>query len=463
MSLDRSISRRDFLRAAAAVGASIVAAACAPQATPAPQSQPTSASGQATEPTAAAAPAPAEATTISYWHIWGGDRVDQLQQVLDQFMVENPAIKVEPLLLPNPGYADKIITALAGDAPDLTMVYTDEFAPSARRNALLAVDERMDKDGLSQDVWYPGVWAMSQWQGKTFGLPFVGNFLQMLYWNTDDLEAAGLDAEKGPETWAELTELASKLTETNDDGTIKRLGYQPMGMGDWVQAAYHNGLNLLGDGTPETIAINDAKSVEALQAVVEWYDVQGGYDAVGAALTGWGNQQLGNPMIAGVTSCIRSGVFTVNVINQQKPDLPYRIGKVPYGPQGEFVDLIEAAWCNCIPAKAKHPDQAWELAKYLSAGDGHLKFMVDMQSRPAMVKEYNEAPYDEAARAGNPYWDIVLEILNGKQVSYPVSDKLTPYVKLMTEAFDSVMLQQRTPEEAANWAQEEVVKAFQEA
>jgi ABC-type glycerol-3-phosphate transport system substrate-binding protein len=98
----------------------------------------------------------------------------------------------------------------------------------------------------------------------------------------------------------------------------------------------------------------------------------------------------------------------------------------------------------------------------MSAEEGHLKFMVELQSRPAMVKAFNVAPHDAVARQGNPYWDIVLEVLEGQQASWPVSDKMIAAQAITTETFESVMLGQRTPEEGVAWAQEEVVKIFSE-
>jgi ABC-type glycerol-3-phosphate transport system substrate-binding protein len=489
MSVQSKLNRRDFLKLAGLGAAGAALAACAPSAPPPAPTAPPAAAPKAAEPTKApeptkaaeptkapAAPAPTatpavtavpaakDAVPISYWHIWGGVRVDQLQSVLNDFMIANPKIKVEPLLLPNPGYADKILTGLAADPPDLTMIYTDEFAPSAKRNALKPVDDLMKTSQLSQDIWLPGVYNMSVWQGKTYGLPFVGNFLQMVYWNKDDLKGAGMDPEKGPATWTEMLDLAKKLTKVDASGKkVERLGYVPGGSGEWSGGAYRNAGGFLGDGTPEKVAINSDASIEALQFTVDLYKAMGGWDAVGATTTGWGNQQLGNPMIAGVASAILSNVFTVNIINQQKPTLPYKIGKVHKSPKGEYLDIITASWSNAIPAKAKRTNEAWELAKYLSAGEGHRKFMVDLQARPAMVKKYNEAPYDAAARKSNPYWDIVLEILNGKQVAYPVSDKLGAASKVITEAFESVMLDKRSVKDGAAFAQAEVVKLFKES
>ena len=452
MTVKNRLSRRDFLRLASVGVAGATLAACA---VPAPPSAPAAVQESAAPP----AKAP---VVLSYWHIWGGARVEQLQTVFDAFTEEHPDITVEPLLLPNPGYADKIITGLAGDPPDLTMIYTDEFAPSAKRSALMAIDDFMADAGLTSDLWYPGIWNMTQWDGKTYGIPFVGNFLAMTYWNTDDYTNAGLDPEKGATTWAEQIEVASELTTFDADGNVEHLGYVPAGVGEWMHGTYRNGGNWYGDGTPDNVTIDQPDSVAALQYAADLYESMGGWDAVGSATDVWGNQQLGNPMIAGVASSILSGVFTVNVINQSKPDLNYKIGKVPHGPNGDHLDLIQACWNNCIPAQAKQPEAAWELAKYLSAGDGHLKFMVEIQGRPAMVKSYNEAPYDAAAREQNPYWNEVLEILSGTQASFPVSDKLGAAQRTTGEAFESVLLGQRTVEEGAAWAQAEVVAIFAE-
>jgi hypothetical protein len=72
------------------------------------------------------------------------------------------------------------------------------------------------------------------------------------------------------------------------------------------------------------------------------------------------------------------------------------------------------------------------------------------------------APYDSAARKTNPYWDEVLEILNGRHVSFPVSDRLGAARNLLNEAFESVMLKKRSPADGVSWAQRELVKIFKE-
>ncbi len=97
------------------------------------------------------------------------------------------------------------------------------------------------------------------------------------------------------------------------------MGYVPGGSGEWIGGAYRNGHEPYGDGSTDSIAIDHPRSLEALERTVRLYEAMGGWDAVGAATEYWGNQQLGNPMIAGVASIIQSGVFTVNIINETAP------------------------------------------------------------------------------------------------------------------------------------------------
>ncbi len=56
-------------------------------------------------------------------------------------------------------------------------------------------------------------------------------------------------------------------------------------------------------------------------------------------------------------------------------------------------------------------------------GDGHLKFMVELQARPAMIKEYNQALYDAKVSESNPYWDIVLGRSNAHTLAIRFTDK----------------------------------------
>ena len=125
----------------------------------------------------------------------------------------------------------------------------------------------------------------------------------------------------------------SELSTFDDDGHLDHMGFVPGGWGEWMMGTYRNGHDWYGDAMPDNIAIDHPLSREAMEHVVDIYARGGGWDSVGGALEGWGNQQLGNPMIAGVASSIRSGIFTVNVINSTAPGLTIQARQVPPWPQ----------------------------------------------------------------------------------------------------------------------------------
>lgn len=431
--------------------------------TAAPEAKATSAPGgpsAASSPTAAtgaisAAPAKpaAGAVSVSYWHIWGGVRVQQLQGILDKFQTANPAIKVEPLLIPNPGYQDKLIPALAGSPPDAMMAYTDVFAPAAKRGALRRTDDMIKRDKIDPKDYYDGVWAQSVWNGVPYGLPYIGNFLQMLYWNKDMLKEGGFDPEKGPTTWADLIAMAKKLAVVKD-GKLERMGFQTSS-NDFRNGVYNNGAAIL-DPESGRSSVNNPQAVAAMQYALDLVEAQGGNDLVSAARSAFKDAQLNDPLLAKKGAIEQSGVFTVNLIKQQAPGLSWKLGKLPHGPNGESRDLVLGSWTNVLPTKGKNVDQAWELIKYLSHGEGHQEFM-KIQARPAMVRKYNQAPYDADQRKENPYWDTVLDILNST-VSYPSSDKLGEVDKLVNEAYDNVVAKKMKPDEAVGWLDTQIQK-----
>ncbi len=133
--LKTKINRRVFLRGMVIGTAGVVAVACTP-ATPTPTAAPPVEAPE--EPT----PAFGEAVTISYWHIWGGVRTEQCPAGAGRLYGGDARHQGGTAAPAEPGYVDKIITGLAGDAPDLTMAYIgDTLLPRPGRGALRPLDD----------------------------------------------------------------------------------------------------------------------------------------------------------------------------------------------------------------------------------------------------------------------------------------------------------------------------------
>lgn len=98
---------------------------------------------------------------------------------------------------------------LAGNAPDVIVGETQ--SPGFAQQGLL---EPFPDDMASEirDNLAPAAWKPMEFDGKIYGLasqPGVNN----LFWNKKLFKAAGLDPDKGPQTWDELVRMSDQITE----------------------------------------------------------------------------------------------------------------------------------------------------------------------------------------------------------------------------------------------------------
>ncbi|MBW7458301.1 ABC transporter substrate-binding protein [Paenibacillus sepulcri] len=125
-------------------------------------------------------------------------------------------IRVEGRYMPAAEYNTAIQAAItSNDMPDIFQT------PSGSDiRTFVANGQAMPFDGLVSDTWkdnfVPGSFAegVNVIDGKTYSWPLTGPQLNyILYYNKDVLSQAGLDPEKPPATWDELTAMAKTVTD----------------------------------------------------------------------------------------------------------------------------------------------------------------------------------------------------------------------------------------------------------
>lgn len=146
-------------------------------------------------------------------------------------------------------YNNVLLLALQnGNGPD---IYADgiqlsqlvEMNYAAPLDGLMTDDMKARVDGKSMvgNNWMNGSW---------YSLPFRGyNF--RLVWNKDLFEAAGLDPEAPPKSYAEVIEYAKTITEYGKDQESQKYGFMLPTGEDWIwwiygsQMAYANGESMI--------------------------------------------------------------------------------------------------------------------------------------------------------------------------------------------------------------------------
>ena len=74
------------------------------------------------------------------------------------------------------------------------------------------LDELWEMNDIDADSYVDTLREDYKYNDKHYGVPYSRS-TNLMYWNTDDLEAAGLPTDRGPESWQEFDEWATAIKE----------------------------------------------------------------------------------------------------------------------------------------------------------------------------------------------------------------------------------------------------------
>lgn len=271
MMKSRSITRRQFLKAAGLASAGVNLAGCTPAATtPAPAT--TAATLAGTIPTAAPTAAPTVAPTVAQEKVkvtvwgWWEERMKIFQDAGNDFMQKNPNIEVAVETFPGDEIWPKIYASVpAGTGPTLMKMQTTNFFKMRDEDLLVPLPADVFPDSFLREK-YPGF----PWDA--FG-PYCipeGDQPALFTYNKKAFTEAGLDPDKPPRTWDEFFAAGKKLTTRDSNGTITRAGVQFDSWLPVLNPLYQLGGNLVKrNGESLTASFASPEMEQALQFFVD--------------------------------------------------------------------------------------------------------------------------------------------------------------------------------------------------
>jgi sn-glycerol 3-phosphate transport system substrate-binding protein len=217
-------------------------------------------------------------TEISFFYpvAVGGPITKLIDDYAAEFAKENPGIKVTPIYAGS--YQDTIVKALtankSGTPPVTSVLLSTDMFTLIDEDAIVPIDNFVktadDKAWLGS--FYKSFLLNSQSGGKTWGIPFQRSTI-VLYYNKELFKAAGLDPNKAPATWAEMADVAKKLTVKDASGKVTQYGVQipSSGFPYWLfqGLAIQNGVAMAND-SGNAVKFDDPAVIEALQY---WIDL----------------------------------------------------------------------------------------------------------------------------------------------------------------------------------------------
>ena len=216
-------------------------------------------------------------TEISFYYpvAVGGPITKLIDEYAADFTKENPGIKVTPIYAGS--YQDTLVKALtahkAGNAPVTSVLLSTDMFTLIDEDAIVPIDGfiKTPEDRAWMASFYKAFMLNSQSGGKTWGIPFQRSTV-VLYWNKELFKAAGLDPNKPPASWAEMRDMATKLTVKDASGKVTQYGVQipSSGFPYWLfqGLAIQNGVSMANDAG-NAVKFDDPGVIDALQYWVD--------------------------------------------------------------------------------------------------------------------------------------------------------------------------------------------------
>jgi multiple sugar transport system permease protein len=273
----------------------------------------------------------------------------------------------------------RFLVAVAGGTPP-DVIYFDRYAVAewAARGAFEPMDGYIEKDLAAGRAdtptakrFYKTCWDESTYSGRPYGIPVsVDN--RALFYNKDLFRRAGLVDAKGeptpPRDWDELREYGRRLTEYDEKGRIKTMGFAPNYGNSWLYMfGWMNDAQFMSaDG--RRCLLNEPAVVQALGFMQQVYDDAGGYEAVSAFQAGFQTGTL-DPFIQGKIAMKIDGVWTLTGLAAFGRDSSFGVAPPPR-PKDKLAEG-PMSWCGgwalAIPTTAKNKAAAWEFIRFMTS------------------------------------------------------------------------------------------------
>lgn len=305
---------------------------------------------------------------ITFWHSFTqGARLDVIQETADQFMKDNPKVKINIETFSWPDFYTKWTTGLAsGNVPDMSTALPGHVVEMMDADALVSVDDLIDRIG--RDKFAEAALSEGEKDGVCYSLPLYSH-AQVMWYRKDLLAEANLEV---PKTWEEFAKTAKALTKDGVYGCSF-----PCGASDMMATRFLNFYVRSGGGSLLTDDLQaDLTSDLAIEGIKYWVDIYENCspkDSVNYAVL-----DQANLYYQGKTAFDFNSGFQISGVETNSPDLVDQIDCAPlpkinaddpdYGAETSNIPMV--VWKN-----SKHPEICKAFIEKLYEADTYTKFL----------------------------------------------------------------------------------------
>ncbi|MDO5416586.1 MAG: ABC transporter substrate-binding protein [Lachnospiraceae bacterium] len=403
-----------------------------------PAKQPEQTESQAkTESKATEAEKKEEPVTLTYWQHSSAARDEMMTALVAEFEAQNPDIKVKLEFIPEADYSQKLVPSLATDtAPDVFQVQSGMVAKLAKAGSIQPLDESvMSTDSIQAD-FVPATVDGLRYEDKYYGMPTDVQTIVM-FWNKALVAEAGLDAEKGPQTWDEFFEWSRKLTKKDGDALVQSgwggKGYAP----EVLSYVEQKGGTFFDEAKGEFVFADDAKTIEAIKEFSAPYKVDKVYDT--EFVKNWAGFRQG------LVGMMLGHPAMIGNLPTTAPDLDFGVGLIPAN--GDSRATCVTSWGYVMSAKAPSKE-ATRFIEFLSSEAVEKQWTKKTGELPARAALLEDAELKE-----DPKVAVAIQSLEESFVGVLQTSALNT---IMSDAYSEILKTDRPLEEILKDAQDKM-------
>lgn len=407
-------------------------------------------------------------TTVQFWHrTFTPVENEWYADIVKKFNASQDEIKVVDTEVPADAWDQKMKAAqAAGKAPD---IYTSSanLLDLVNAGSVHELDSIVSEDALGEIL--DNAKSISEVDGTHYAYPLLLEPQTVLFWNTDMLDAAGVDSSSAPETWDDLLDACAKIQPTLSDGQYCISPAQDAVTFAWStvgqQYNFAGHLALSDDWTAPDIDNDEYRSL--MEQYKELWDK--GYMPKQPLAAYVAGEDFGQQKVAFKVS----GSWMMSEIGSDYPDLLSKTGVGAFPSSSDADGRTATTMGNftwVVDAKSKNPDAAGEFLSWAIAGDPEnlVPFFVDTQFTKVPVRqsvqdavaeseEVADAPWSSVivddiapdAIAGATYpWDVNLAVGTAMESVMKGSASVDDAIKTATAAIQTVIDRDGLPDKA---------------
>lgn len=296
------------------------------------------------------------------------------EDLIALFERDHPEIDVRLDWVTAGAFVDKLKVRMAGRvAPDVTWVDVMTFYSFADKQVFRPLDEFMERDpDFDLGAYFPSIIEAFTFEGQHYALPkSCGS--DILFYNRDHFEAAGLPLPDATWTWERLRESARRLTvDLDHDGRPNRFGV--VGVDPMLLVLQRGGRFFDDTGTRCLLDSDEAEA--ACQFLVDLmyednvmptvsqisalgFQYQSGRG--GSAALSWSIYDL---FPSGVVSLFPTDLV-LSVRYARTPNLRWDVAPMPHFEGCPRLSILNGA-AYAMTAQTRHPEEAWLLIAHLA-------------------------------------------------------------------------------------------------